>query len=158
MSRDLTITGYSTAMFSTWYFCDEMGILFDCGDGVCSGLVQKARKIKHVFISHADRDHLAGVLQFNQLNGRPGSQWIPIEPGFEIRVREDLAVSAIENRHVPPESGVTKSLSYRVETISRKLKPELVGKPGSEIAARRKQHGEEAISDISRSTQTDLFR
>ncbi len=66
------ITGYSTALFSTWYFWEDAGVLFDCGDGVASGLLQKARKIKHVFISHADRDHLAGLLQFNQLNARPG--------------------------------------------------------------------------------------
>ena len=71
MSRQLTITGYSTALFSTWYFVSEFGILFDCGDGASSGLLQKSRKVKHVFISHADRDHLAGLLQFNQLNARP---------------------------------------------------------------------------------------
>ena len=29
-------------------------------------------KINQVFISHADRDHLTGLLQFNQLNARPG--------------------------------------------------------------------------------------
>lgn len=63
----LTITGYSTALFSTWYFVEELGILFDCGDGVSAALLQKARKVEHVFISHADRDHLAGLLQFNQL-------------------------------------------------------------------------------------------
>ena len=41
----LTITGYSTALFSTWYYVDELSLLFDCGDGVTSGLLQKARKI-----------------------------------------------------------------------------------------------------------------
>ncbi len=68
----LTITGYSTALFSTWYFVEEWGILFDAGDGLISALLQKSRKIDHVFISHADRDHLTGLLQFNQLNARPG--------------------------------------------------------------------------------------
>jgi ribonuclease BN (tRNA processing enzyme) len=64
----LTITAYSTALFSTWYFVDELGLLFDAGDGVTVGLLQKSRKIKHIFISHADRDHLAGLMQLNQLN------------------------------------------------------------------------------------------
>lgn len=175
-----TITGYSTALFSTWYFCDEMGVLFDCGDGVCSGLLQKSRKIKHVFISHADRDHLAGLLQFNQLNARAGlriyypkdcgsfpalaefsgkfdpqasgTKWIPIEHGCEIRIREDLSIRAIRNDHVPAEPGQAKSLSYIAESISRKLRPELAGKEGSEIAALRQRDGEAAISKISRRT------
>src|ERR1700754_3773644 len=68
----LTITGYSTALFATWYFVEEWGVLFDAGDGIISALLQKSRKVDHVFISHADRDHLTGLLQFNQLNARPG--------------------------------------------------------------------------------------
>ncbi len=65
LAMNLKITGYSTALFSTWFFVDELSLLFDAGDGVSSGLTQKAGKIKHVFISHADRDHLTGLLQFN---------------------------------------------------------------------------------------------
>ena len=68
----LTITAFSTALFSTWYFIDELGILFDAGDGVSAHLLQKARKVKHAFISHADRDHISGLIQFNQLNARDG--------------------------------------------------------------------------------------
>lgn len=179
-SNRLSITGYSTALFSTWYFCKEMGCLFDCGDGMTSGLMQKARKVKHVFISHADRDHLAGLFQFNQLNARAdlsiyypkdsgsfpaiadfsekfdphvsGTRWIPIDGDFEVRIREDLAVRAIENRHCESKPG-TKSLTYIVDSISRKLKPELVGKEGNEIAMLREEKGEEAISDLSRKTK-----
>lgn len=69
---NLTITAYSTALFSTWYFIEEWGVLFDAGDGMISALLQKSRKVDNVFISHADRDHLTGLLQFNQLNARPG--------------------------------------------------------------------------------------
>src|SRR5438270_13694195 len=68
----LTITAYSTALFSTWYFLEEWGLLLDAGDGLTSTLLQKSRKIAHVFISHADRDHLTGLLQLNQLNAREG--------------------------------------------------------------------------------------
>ena len=56
----LTISGYSTALFSTWYFVEELGLLFDAGDGIITQLLQKSRKIKYVFISHGDRDHLTG--------------------------------------------------------------------------------------------------
>ncbi|HEV7780957.1 MAG TPA: MBL fold metallo-hydrolase [Chitinophagaceae bacterium] len=70
MNHGFKITGYSTALFSTWYFIEEAGILFDCGDGCSAGLLQKSRKVKNIFISHADRDHLTGLLQFCQLNNR----------------------------------------------------------------------------------------
>lgn len=181
MSRQLTITGYSTALFSTWYFVNEFGILFDCGDGVSSALLQKARKVKHVFISHADRDHLAGLLQFNQLNARSelkiyypkdcrsfpaladfsakfdpqvsGTKWIPIESGAEISIRSDLIVRAVENHHVPTDGTITKSLSYFADTVSRKLKPEFAGLKSAEIASARKQHGNAHITDETRNTK-----
>lgn len=68
----LTITGFSTALFSTWYFVDELSLLLDCGDGACAGLLQKSRKARTIAISHADRDHLNGLAQFLQLNTREG--------------------------------------------------------------------------------------
>ncbi|MGB7344556.1 MAG: MBL fold metallo-hydrolase [Pirellulaceae bacterium] len=172
------ITGYSTALFSTWYFVEQFGVLFDCGDGVCAGLLQKARKIKHVFVSHADRDHLAGLLQFLQLNGRDdltihfprdcgsfpalaefsshfdphstGTRWGPMTPEGEVAVRENLIVRAIENLHVPKDGDQIKSLTYIVESVSRKLKPEFQGMPGNEIAELRKQKGGREISNESR--------
>lgn len=180
-NNEFTITGFSTALFSTWYFVDQMGILFDCGDGVSSALMQKAGKIKHVFISHADRDHLGGLLQFQQLNGKSGlkiyypadsgsfpalaefaanfdphvsgTQWIPIRAAEEIQIRADLCVRAVENAHIKTQNGQTKSLSYFVDHVSRKLKPSLSGQDGSAIAKLKQEQGEEAISDISRTTK-----
>lgn len=176
----LSISGYSTALFATWYFVDEFAILFDCGDGATAGLMQKSRKVRHVFLSHADRDHVAGLLQFNQLNARPGlkiyypkdcgsfppladfmasfdpqvsgAEWIPITDCQEISIRSDLVVRSLENRHVPIVDGRVKSLSFFVDQKTRKLKPELKGKSGNEIAQLRKDHGETAISDETRST------
>lgn len=174
----LTITGFSTALFSTWYFVDEIDCLFDCGDGVSAGLLQKGRKVKHIFISHADRDHLAGLLQFNQLNARPklsvyfprdcgsfpvlaefsarfdsqvgGTRWVPIGPGDEVWLRCDLVVRAVENRHVATVGGEVKSLSYFVEAVSKKLRPEFLGKSGREISRLRKELGEDAVLYESR--------
>lgn len=181
MPPPLTITGYSTALFSTWYFVEEFGILMDCGDGVCAALLQKARKVKHVFISHADRDHLTGLLQFQQLNGRDdlvihypkssgsfpalaeftanfdphisGTQWNPLVAAAEIAIRDDLVVRTVENSHVVTEGDQTKSLSYVVESLRRKLKPEHHGKDGSEIAELRQLHGSDAITDEARSVE-----
>ena len=159
-----------------------MGILFDCGDGVASGLLQKSRSPKHVFISHADRDHLTGLLQFNQLNARAdlqihypadsgsfpalaaffekfdphvgGTIWNPVDSSSVIKIRSDLSVRPIANRHIDPQKG-RKSFGFLVESVARKLKPELTGKSGVEIALIRKEHGEEAISTVS--TKPKLF-
>ena len=175
--QKLTISGFSTALFSTWYFVDELSLLFDCGDGTCSGLLQKSRKVKHVFISHADRDHVAGLLQFSQLNSRPGlkiyypkdagtfpaleeftakfdphvsgAEWIPVIGGQEIQIRNDAVVRAVENSHIKTDGVQVKSLSYFVEHRARKLRPELKDKTGAEIAQLRKDLGEDAISTVN---------
>ncbi|HUP13930.1 MAG TPA: MBL fold metallo-hydrolase, partial [Niastella sp.] len=160
-AMQLTITGYSTALFSTWYFIDELKLLFDAGDGVSASLLQKSRKIEHVFVSHADRDHLGGLFQFNQLNARAGypviyypkdsgsfpaiknftvqfdphvagAVWKPITPESNLRIKEDLIIQAIANGHVATKPGV-RSLSYKVIQSKMKLKPELTTLPGEEI-------------------------
>jgi len=46
-----------------------------------------------------------------------------------------------------------KSLSYIVDAVTRKLRPELVGKNGSEIAMLRESQGEDAISVSSRASK-----
>lgn len=149
----LTITGYSTALFATWYFLDEPGLLFDAGDGFIAALLQKSRKINHVFISHADRDHLTGLLQFNQLNARPGfpvihypkhsasipamekfskafdphvskTVWEPLTAGEKVMIKDNLYVEGIQNGHVPVKEGIAKSLSFKLFATKRKLKPE----------------------------------
>ncbi|WP_276483361.1 MBL fold metallo-hydrolase [Paraflavitalea pollutisoli] len=162
MNRQLTITGYSTALFSTWYFIDELSLLLDAGDGVAAGLLQKSRKVNHAFISHPDRDHLMGLFQFNQLNAREGGPviyypkdsssfpamqafmstfdphvsgtvWRPIEAGARIAVNPEIQVEAIRNGHVEVPMGVVKSLSFKVDEVRTKLRPDLVGLPGEEI-------------------------
>ena len=171
-----TITGYSTALFATWYFIEEWGVLFDAGDGVVSSLLQKSRKIKHVFLSHADRDHLTGLFQFNQLNARPGlpvmyypkdsqsftaievfakkfdkqvahTRWQPVAPGDKLWIRGDLYVQPIRNGHVETEENIIKSLSYKVMQTKRKLKPEYAGLPEKELMKLSMEQGKEAISD-----------
>jgi len=172
----LTITAFSTALFSTWYFIEELGILFDAGDGVSAHLLQKARKVKHAFISHADRDHISGLIQFNQLNARPGfpkiyypkdsgsfpflanftakfdphvsgSEWLPI--GFEERIflKKNLLVRSFRNEHIPVPPNVVKSMGFHLEKSKRKLKPEFHGLTGKAIAQLRQTKGDDFITD-----------
>lgn len=159
---NLTISGSSTALFSTWYFIEELGLLFDCGDGLSAALLHKSRKIDHVFISHADRDHLTGLLQFNQLNAREnapiihypkdsgsfpalrdfsmkfdphvkGTVWKPIQDKDRIWIRKDIYVEAVRNNHVACAAGVHKSLGYKVVLVKSKLKEDYVSLSGQEI-------------------------
>lgn len=177
----LKLSGYSTALFATWYFLEEFGILFDAGDGVTASLLQKSRKVRHVFVSHADRDHLTGLLQLNQLNAREGlpviyfpkdcgsfpameafakrfdphvhgTVWRPITEGMEFPIRDDLIVQAIRNGHVRAPEGVSKSLSYKLIQVRHKLKPEFKDLPGHEIGRRIKEEGQAAMTDEIRTT------
>jgi len=174
MAQTISITAFSTALFSTWVFIEQYALLFDCGDGVTSTLLQKSRKVRHAFISHADRDHLTGLLQFNQLNGRKGlsifypkdcgsfpaiadfsatfdphiagTSWLPVSTGDSINVRNDLQVVAMANGHVA--SNATKSLSFIVQRLRKKLRPEFATLAGPEIAKLRKQITDEQLFEI----------
>ncbi len=177
----LSITGYSTALFSTWYFVEEFGLLFDAGDGLMASLMQKSRKVSHAFISHADRDHLTGLLQFNQLNARPGlpliyypancgsfpaledfsnrfdphvagTKWLPLVPGEEVWLRNDILVKAIKNGHVPSAEGIFKSCGYKLVQVRKKLKPEFIGLSGTELRQLTEEHGQAFINTEIRTT------
>jgi len=171
----LTITGYSTALFSTWYFIEEWGVLFDAGDGVISALLQKSRKIDHVFISHADRDHLTGLSQLNQLNARPGAPtmyfpkdassfpaleafskkfdiqvgqtiWMPVTEGDEIPIAKDLLVKPIRNGHVPVAPEIIRSLGYMVMQTRKKLKPEYAHLTGEQLRQLGETQGKDSLT------------
>ena len=176
---NLTITGYSTALFSTWYFIEELGILFDAGDGVTSSLLQKSRKIEHVFISHADRDHVTGLVKLNQLNARTGfpvivfprdarsfyaleeftkrfdapvnqTVWKPIQENEPVQIRNDVFVQSVRNNHVPVSNQEVKSLGYKVYQTKRKLKPEFSHLPQAQIVQLTREIGREAMtSEVS---------
>ena len=150
---ELKIGGYSTALFSTWFYVENLDLLFDAGDGLMAHLKQKSRKIKHIFLSHADRDHITGIMQFNQLNARDGkpdfyypadsgsipalrdfmerfdphvkpATWQPIRSGEEIIIKDRYAVQAFRNEHVEVPFGKCKSLSYVIKHQNKKLKSE----------------------------------
>jgi len=172
----LTISGYSTALFSTWYFVEELGILFDAGDGLIANLLQKSRKIKYVFLSHADRDHLTGLLQLNQLNARPGypkmyypkdarsihslelfskdfddqvqgTEWIALSEGQEVEIKKDVSVTSIKNHHVASPDSIVKSTGYLVQQRKYKLKQEYLGCNAAEIIGIRERFGDDHLTD-----------
>ncbi len=175
---DLQISGYSTALYSTYWMVEPLGILFDCGDGAASFFRQKGRSVHLIACSHPDRDHLAGLPQFLQLNSQPGSprvlypagsgsfpalrdfiarfdahaigcEWEAVDGGDRIEVRKDWFLECYENRHLArSEKGPVKSLSYSLVEERRKLRPEWHGVPGAELGRIREEKGEDAISEV----------
>lgn len=175
-----TLTGYSTALFSTWYFIEELNLLLDAGDGVISQLLQKSQKIRHAFISHPDRDHLSGLLALRQLNARsegypriyypkdsgsfpalrqfserfsphcPITDWQALGQGDEVFIRPDVVVRAIRNEHIEVAPEVIKSVGYQVESVRRKLKSEFEDHSSEQIQALRQAHGNEYITTEQR--------
>ena len=159
----MKITSYSTALFSTWHYLHDIGVLLDCGDGVVSHLLQRSGAIRHVFISHADRDHVTGLHRLSELNPEgglaihypaasgsfpalaeflarfdpevTGVTWNPIRPGDCVRVGTGLVVEAHANSHMPAD----KSLGYRLFEVRRKLRPEYMNLSGPEIMALGKE-------------------
>ncbi len=176
-SMQLTISGYSTALYSTWYFIKEMRLLFDAGDGVVSALLGTSGRVKNIFLSHADRDHITGLLQFNQLNAKSGSPqlfypkdarsigifeqftkvfdrqvaatvWTGLADKEVVPLNEDLQVMAGRNGHVRGPTDVVKSLSYVVQQRRRKLKAEFLHLPATKIRELRRTLGEEAVTEV----------
>lgn len=172
----LHITGYSTAMFATWYFVEDWGLLLDAGDGIVSTLLHKARKIEYVFISHADRDHLTGLLQFNQLNAREGfpklyypsncgsfialeqfsknfdahvqaTSWTGIEANQHIAIKQDILVQSIRNNHVIAPPDVHKSLGYQIYQVKTKLKAQYAQMPQANMQQLMQQLGKQEITE-----------
>ena len=172
---NITISGYSTALFSTWYFIEEWGLLLDAGDGVISALLQKSRKIKHIFVSHADRDHITGLLQLNQLNARPefpkiyypkdslsiaafgefskrfdrqveATDWIGIDETSAIEIKKNIWVQPVRNHHVITAGKQAKSFGYLVQQRKQKLKSEYLPLTQREIIKLRSEIGEENLT------------
>ena len=139
MSTPLRISGFSTARFATWYFLDQYRLLFDTGDGLAANLGSKCNRARHVFFSHADRDHLSGLIQFYQIAANPpappkfyypkdsGSfpalreflerfdphlpacEWTPLEAGMSIDTGQNIKVQVGQNTHIAVATGADRS-------------------------------------------------
>jgi len=177
----INLSGYSTALFSTWFFLEDLGILFDAGDGVSAALLQKSRKVKQVFISHADRDHLGGLFQFHQLNARKGypiihypansgsfpaidqftkkfdphvqgTIWKPILANEEYPIKGNIVVQSLRNNHIEAPADWTKSLSFKVVEKKSKLKEEFKHLSGAEIKKIAIEKSRELLTNMERTT------
>jgi len=164
MAGPYTIRGISVGGVYTSLAVPELGLVFDAGASPRS-----AGGIDTILLSHGHADHvgaLPALLGIRALHGktRPPRVVMPAEivddlgaalaalsrlqrwplaieaigmlPGDELELRGDLRVRAVRTFHPVP------SLGYMIVRRVARLKPELVGLTGPEIAARRRA-GEE---------------
>jgi ribonuclease Z len=155
----LSLIGYSVAGEETVVQSPELNVCFDIGRAPHFALTSDI-----VCITHSHMDHLAGLgyylSQRNFQGMKPGTVllpreierpvdnllkcWrdverqgtpytlIPMEPNQLHEVRRDFGIRAVRTHHGAP------SLGYIVTSIREKLKPELMGTPGPELAEMRR--------------------
>jgi ribonuclease Z len=63
------LTVFSTPLISTWALDETHRILFDVGDGATALLEGKIHRVNTIALTHAHRDHIAGLPQLLNLRG-----------------------------------------------------------------------------------------
>ena len=164
-----TVRGVSVGGVYTSLAVPELGVVFDAGISPRS-----AGGIDTILLSHGHADHvgaLPALLGIRALHGKTKpprvimpkeivedltaalaaltrlQRWpldieaIGMEPGDELELRGDLRIRAVRTFHPVP------SLGYLLVRRVSKLRPELHGAPGPEIAARRRAGEEVSVHE-----------
>ena len=170
-TNGFTLRGVSLGGIYTSLHVPELDCLFDVG-----WPLRTAASVRHLFLSHGHVDHAGGLstlLGMRALFGHPrplrmvlpeeiadpmrealeaqsrmqryelAVELVPMKPGQEIALRGDLSARAFRTYHPVP------SLGYIIVRRVAKLRPELHGLTGPEIAARRRS-GEEVSTSVER--------
>lgn len=170
-TNGFTLRGVSLGGIYTSLHVPELDSLFDVG-----WPLRTAAAARHLFLSHGHVDHVGGLsslLGIRALFGHPRPiriclpaeiapllretlaamsrmqrydlpvDLVPMEPGDEVALRGDLIVRAVRTYHPVP------SLGYVLIRRVAKLRPELRGLSGPEIAE-KKRSGERVTEQVDR--------
>jgi len=181
--QGLTLRGVASGGIRTCLMVPELGLMFDAGPCVSGQM-----RYDTILVSHGHQDHLGGlpylVSQRHMMSGgspqvhlpqealgpleRIFEAWREIEgfslpvhlhghaPGDEVAIRKGVARCVRSVHRVP-------SLAWIVERHTQRLRPELAGVPGPELAARRKAGEDITIPHVTPllavtgDTQIELF-
>jgi ribonuclease Z len=164
----LTIEGYSRAAVQSYWRIPELKLGFDLGGSPWAFMATQT-----YFVTHAHLDHLAAIPVYvarrRMMKMEPPTIYLPAEvvdnvqrvlhawqrldrgrmlcnligvkPGDEIDLSREHVVTAFATKHTVP------SVGYVVWDRRKKLRPDLVGHPESEIRDRRLA-GEEVTHEV----------
>lgn len=161
---DLEVEGFSIGGLATYFLVPEWKLCFDIGDCPI-----EAVRMNHVFLTHAHGDHARCLLRHFSLRRmlnmeraiyhvpeflveplkRLAYAWSDLEghrrnpdyvPDFNgLALRDEVEINRQMVVTTFPVEHRVRSLGYTVWDKRKKLLPELVGMPGQEIAARKRE-------------------
>lgn len=181
--QGLTLRGVASGGLRTCLMVPELGLMFDVAPRVHGQL-----RYDTILVSHGHQDHLGGlpylVSQRHMMRGGAPVVHVPVEIEAPLRrifeawrEIEDFSLEVELHGHAPGSTvalrdGVARcvrsvhrvpSLAWIIERHTRRLRPQLQGRPGPELAARRRAGEDitevhvEPILCVTGDTQIELF-